>query len=110
SGRPGCCWLSYTHCAMTRQLDALSLHVALPIHQPRGPPRAVQAHQRIHLALINQLAGRLNGHIRLTLAVFHRERQLPPEDSALRSEEHTSELQSRENLVCRLLLEPKNGS
>src|SRR5690606_41254385 len=29
---------------------------------------------------------------------------LPPQ----RSEEHTSELQSRENLVCRLLLEKKN--
>src|SRR5690606_41230676 len=27
--------------------------------------------------------------------------------SSLRSEEHTSELQSRENLVCRLLLEKK---
>src|SRR5690606_41480973 len=27
----------------------------------------------------------------------------------LRSEEHTSELQSRENLVCRLLLEKKNA-
>src|SRR5690606_39838732 len=27
---------------------------------------------------------------------------------AQRSEEHTSELQSRENLVCRLLLEKKN--
>src|SRR5690606_39806694 len=27
--------------------------------------------------------------------------------TALRSEEHTSELQSRENLVCRLLLEKK---
>src|SRR5690606_41642747 len=27
---------------------------------------------------------------------------------ASRSEEHTSELQSRENLVCRLLLEKKN--
>src|SRR5690606_39587178 len=27
---------------------------------------------------------------------------------SLRSEEHTSELQSRENLVCRLLLEKKN--
>src|SRR5690606_40662711 len=27
-----------------------------------------------------------------------------------RSEEHTSELQSRENLVCRLLLEKKKGS
>src|SRR5579883_3568221 len=30
-----------------------------------------------------------------------------PSKSALRSEEHTSELQSRENLVCRLLLEQK---
>src|SRR5690606_40160935 len=29
---------------------------------------------------------------------------------ATRSEEHTSELQSRENLVCRLLLEKKNKS
>src|SRR5690606_40550036 len=29
-------------------------------------------------------------------------------DQAYRSEEHTSELQSRENLVCRLLLEKKN--
>src|SRR5690606_39668799 len=33
-----------------------------------------------------------------------RERQ---EHGRLRSEEHTSELQSRENLVCRLLLEKK---
>src|SRR5436309_3930077 len=29
-------------------------------------------------------------------------------ESRERSEEHTSELQSRENLVCRLLLEKKN--
>src|SRR5690606_39935987 len=29
-------------------------------------------------------------------------------DGSVRSEEHTSELQSRENLVCRLLLEKKN--
>src|SRR5690606_41749926 len=29
------------------------------------------------------------------------------DDDAARSEEHTSELQSRENLVCRLLLEKK---
>src|SRR5690606_41978618 len=29
-------------------------------------------------------------------------------EGATRSEEHTSELQSRENLVCRLLLETKN--
>src|SRR5690606_40868440 len=31
-----------------------------------------------------------------------------PDLSTLRSEEHTSELQSRENLVCRLLLEKKD--
>src|SRR5690606_41383588 len=31
-----------------------------------------------------------------------------PCTSDFRSEEHTSELQSRENLVCRLLLEKKN--
>src|SRR5436309_4056111 len=30
--------------------------------------------------------------------------------AGLRSEEHTSELQSRENLVCRLLLEKKKES
>src|SRR6266511_4492231 len=34
----------------------------------------------------------------------HQLRHLPPGE---RSEEHTSELQSRENLVCRLLLEKK---
>src|SRR5690606_25540679 len=33
--------------------------------------------------------------------------QLVESESVLRSEEHTSELQSRENLVCRLLLEKK---
>src|SRR6266511_6190113 len=32
---------------------------------------------------------------------------LPPVEDMPRSEEHTSELQSRENLVCRLLLEKK---
>src|SRR5690606_39550938 len=40
------------------------------------------------------------------LKIFQHHRNLSP----LRSEEHTSELQSRENLVCRLLLEKKNHS
>src|SRR5699024_11911960 len=34
--------------------------------------------------------------------------ELPAEDDTVRSEEHTSELQSRFELVCRLLLEKKN--
>src|SRR5690606_13027627 len=40
------------------------------------------------------------GALRLKADPYAREMELPP-----RSEEHTSELQSRENLVCRLLLE-----
>src|SRR5207302_5522655 len=37
-------------------------------------------------------------------------RSVQPRRVYLRSEEHTSELQSRENLVCRLLLEKKKFS
>src|SRR3712207_6898349 len=33
----------------------------------------------------------------------------PPDDTDRRSEEHTSELQSRQYLVCRLLLEKKKS-
>src|SRR5690606_39987718 len=42
----------------------------------------------------------------LDLFAQHRQTEAKLPD-ALRSEEHTSELQSRENLVCRLLLEKK---
>src|SRR2546430_9694959 len=38
---------------------------------------------------------------------FHGYPRLEPVDSDHRSEEHTSELQSQSNLVCRLLLEKK---
>src|SRR5690606_35742666 len=43
-------------------------------------------------------------HFGITCVVF------APGLYLLRSEEHTSELQSRENLVCRLLLEKKKAS
>src|SRR5258708_10230721 len=36
-----------------------------------------------------------------------RKKARPPEAAAIRSEEHTSELQSPDHLVCRLLLEKK---
>src|SRR5690606_39785791 len=39
---------------------------------------------------------------------FSRQRRRTKDICASRSEEHTPELQSRENLVCRLLLEKKN--
>src|SRR2546429_3663739 len=43
-----------------------------------------------------------NSFASLCSSIFHRRRRWP-----LRSEEHTSELQSRLHLVCRLLLEKK---
>src|SRR5690606_41474583 len=59
-------------------------------------------------ALADHLAGDARGHletavVRRTVLAGH----LVAYAVAVRSEEHTSELQSRENLVCRLLLEKK---
>src|SRR2546430_12513146 len=39
---------------------------------------------------------------------IYRTLRWPPAKGPVRSEEHTSELQSQSNLVCRLLLEKKN--
>src|SRR5436309_8363243 len=46
----------------------------------------------------------LSAPARSMVYISSTERRPPP---TVRSEEHTSELQSRENLVCRLLLEKK---
>src|SRR6266481_7099959 len=69
----------------TTEIYTLSLHDALPISQPGPSRRAPPADAR---------------------------RRPPPaplrsSGRALRSEEHTSELQSQFHLVCRLLLEKK---
>src|SRR5258708_32039291 len=47
--------------------------------------------------------------LRIICSSFIRTR-LPFHDKALRSEEHTSELQSPDHLVCRLLLEKKKNN
>src|SRR5207249_8751582 len=47
--------------------------------------------------------------VRIGVRIF-RFAHLPPVRRAARSEEHTSELQSRFDLVCRLLLEKKKRS
>src|SRR2546422_5700255 len=59
--------------------------------------RAVRGHGRA------RLAGRYSGHARGPI----RGEEGMNRAKALRSEEHTSELQSRLHLVCRLLLEKK---
>src|SRR5687768_18161561 len=74
----------------TTEIYTLSLHDALPISGDRHAGRGRR--------------GRIR-RIRLRLEVAGRDPRLPPLDA--RSEEHTSELQSRLHLVCRLLLEKK---
>src|SRR5437870_11809129 len=70
----------------------LSLHDALPI-PPSDLARAIRAANSGVYQLDPTIAAKL-----IT-------RRIPP---PARSEEHTSELQSRGHLVCRLLLEKKN--
>src|SRR5690606_39445812 len=92
---------------------SLSLHDALPI-LARLKPGSPSVAERVELYANGlELA---NGYSELVDAAEQRARLV--EEQGLRasmgrsvyprSEEHTSELQSRENLVCRLLLEKKN--
>src|SRR3712207_8875272 len=94
----------------TTEIYTLSLHDALPIFRPRshlpvakrrpgGDPGAEQ--------------GRDRGELPFGMADPEHERLVDDDtlriaaESVARSEEHTSELQSRQYLVCRLLLEKK---
>src|SRR5207237_2208500 len=95
-------------------ISPLSLHDALPIFldELRRPPREPQQRLQLREAEREELI-RLEPALRL---VSHDAPPLAPErcdrieariENARRSEEHTSELQSHLNLVCRLLLEKK---
>src|SRR3712207_9341569 len=77
----------------TTEIYTLSLHDALPISGHRQRPAA--------LILIIHLLG----PTQLRSYVVHFSPSVTT--SSTRSEEHTSELQSRQYLVCRLLLEKK---
>src|SRR5690606_39461518 len=95
----------------TSEIYPLSLHDALPISLVRW-----RHDQRLDVGATGGVHGRLLaevGHLlrgALLVGWQHILGAVPePVRPALqeRSEEHTSELQSRENLVCRLLLEKK---
>src|SRR5688572_32363714 len=72
--------------------------------------------RRLDLTSTRSCSGFMPGGMVISSSMFSRYRKvkgisrfLPPESVAKRSEEHTSELQSQSNLVCRLLLEKKNN-
>src|SRR5690606_41947783 len=81
----------------TTEIYTLSLHDALPIFLG-GPffsiPLIVNVRHLLHNSYFYTGKAKVQHHP-------------SPDDIHPRSEEHTSELQSRENLVCRLLLEKK---
>src|SRR2546429_4398034 len=79
----------------TTEIYTLSLHDALPIFGEVGVASRPRDGQRPELSRLD--VGR------------RRSRRRGPEVGVARSEEHTSELQSRLHLVCRLLLEKKNN-
>src|SRR3712207_8802548 len=89
----------------TTEIYTLSLHDALPIF--RGPHRAARAARaRPRDGGGGDVAGRQRAdHFSPDRVAQLAARHL--RGRGLRSEEHTSELQSRQYLVCRLLLEKK---
>src|SRR3712207_7178466 len=100
----------------TTEIYTLSLHDALPIFRRDRPLR--RADPRLHhllrqprllLPVLRGRRARAEGRRARHLRVHpgrHGRRLL----GDLRSEEHTSELQSRQYLVCRLLLEKKKNT
>src|SRR2546428_9532462 len=84
----------------TTEIYTLSLHDALPIFYLRCQT------QRVHLLLCGFAEHFGNLHADCVGSVFPGRRDNDPPITR-RSEEHTSELQSRSDLVCRLLLEKK---
>src|SRR5437016_14200256 len=77
----------------TTEIYTLSLHDALPISGPRGSNKhRRQQKDKITIQRVQQKIGQTKSW---------------SPSMPYRSEEHTSELQSLTNLVCRLLLEKK---
>src|SRR5690349_22217640 len=84
------------------EIYTLSLHDALPIsHLAQAGGDHQLAAQRAPALLARQRSERLVGALQNALGA-----DIDPAAGG-RSEEHTSELQSRRDLVCRLLLEKK---
>src|SRR2546430_12752743 len=84
----------------TTEIYTLSLHDALPIY----------SHVRINEVLAKNVSAVPHGISFPDMIELYNDggQSVDLFDMSIRSEEHTSELQSQSNLVCRLLLEKKN--
>src|SRR5205085_10053747 len=97
--------------ATTSEFDALSLHDALPIFRTEVVPFTAADGMPLNLHHVTGERPASRGPVLLVHGAGVRANIFrAPERRTVdvRSEEHTSELQSQSNLVCRLLLEKKN--
>src|SRR5947208_12461665 len=101
----------YTHHTSPTEINTFSLHDALPICGGAGIDGRLDGgdvadDERRHQAAADLLPAdqRDVGGLQHGVARFDQRHQ------PLRSEEHTSELQSPDHLVCRLLLEKKKNT
>src|SRR5690606_40520184 len=96
------------HDSSTSAFYTLSLHDALPIFDANTLSVALTDGSTDTVTFDNAIIA-TGSTVRLLPGVQLSENVVTFEEQILtrRSEEHTSELQSRENLVCRLLLEKK---
>src|SRR5690606_41008956 len=97
-------------CPAGTKTSPLSLHDALPISE--SPSASILSTRDASSAIRSAPRGSRQGSGRRPATADHQNGTVAnatPTTTAVttRSEEHTSELQSRENLVCRLLLEKK---
>src|SRR5690606_41428931 len=106
-------------CAIHVLSDGRSFSLMYPVSLPDALPIYVRVTIKpseegaLLISLYNELTGAslpngLSNNAKALTAVKLVAKELGQSNG--RSEEHTSELQSRENLVCRLLLENKNGN
>src|SRR3712207_8467608 len=97
----------------TTEIYTLSLHDALPIFAHGSTPPDLADQVTEHLTALEKAMGKTLGDPADPLLVSVRSGAAASMPGMMetvlnvRSEEHTSELQSRQYLVCRLLLEKK---
>src|SRR3989449_5339625 len=90
----------------TTEIYTLSLHDALPISTERDDALGGDRHLLQQIELVEHFPRAQRDARQRILSLGHREVRFLAQQM-IRSEEHTSELQSRLHLVCRLLLEKK---
>src|SRR5690606_41974927 len=104
----------HRHALLASRIYTLSLHDALPILYIDPTPtewKAICERPQLELAFLESSVKNIMNRVKHSGddALLDITLQFDKVALSSRSEEHTSELQSRENLVCRLLLEKINS-